>query len=93
MLNRSVDEGIGMKDLDTLQLELEKLLSASAVRSRLLTSELEGLDRVEDRHDTKKGKLFEKVLHSIYLTILHILKKYCPSRLHQNTEKWKKKSN
>lgn len=60
VLSRSQDEGIGMKDLDQLQQELEKLLSASAVRSRILSSEFEHIDRVEERHE-KKGKLFDKV--------------------------------
>ncbi|GLV43059.1 transcriptional Adaptor 3 [Carabus blaptoides fortunei] len=59
VLSRSQDEGIGMKDLDQLQQELEKLLSASAVRSRILSSEFEHIDRVEERHE-KKGKLFDK---------------------------------
>lgn len=36
ILNRTEDDGVGMEDLDALQLELEALLSAVVVRTRVL---------------------------------------------------------
>jgi len=36
ILNRAEDDGVGMEDLDALQLELEALLSAVVVRTRVL---------------------------------------------------------
>lgn len=53
VLSKPSEEGITMKDLDQLQLELEKLLSVCAVRNRSLCSEYES---IEDR----KGKSFER---------------------------------
>lgn len=44
-----------MEDLDLLQQELEKLLSTCAVRNRLLRSEIESIDRVEERRE-ERGK-------------------------------------
>ena len=36
ILNRTEEEGVGMEDLDALQLELEALLSAVVLRNRVL---------------------------------------------------------
>lgn len=60
ILNRPLEDGVGMEDLDQLQQDLEKLLSTCAVRSRLLKSELESIDKIEERRKTKKGKPYEK---------------------------------
>lgn len=56
ILNRTEDEGVGMDDLDALQLELEALLSAVVVRSRVLREEIQVLSNAEEKRD-KKGKL------------------------------------
>lgn len=56
VLNRTKEEGVGMEDLDKLQLELETLLSAVAVRIRELNNEITTLSTAEERKD-KKGKL------------------------------------
>ncbi|XP_067005455.2 transcriptional adapter 3-B isoform X2 [Anabrus simplex] len=56
VLHRTEEEGVGMDDLDALQLELEALLSAVAVRSRVLQEELQVLSNAEEKHD-KKGKI------------------------------------
>ncbi|XP_015603314.1 transcriptional adapter 3-B [Cephus cinctus] len=58
ILQRSAEEGVGMEDLDTLQLELETLLSAVVVRSRMLQDEIANLSSAEERRDkrSKSGK-------------------------------------
>lgn len=58
ILKRTVEEGVGMEDLDTLQLELETLLSAVVVRHRTLQDEIANLSSVEERRDrrSKSGK-------------------------------------
>lgn len=61
ILHRSSDEGVGMDDLDSLQLELEALLSAVVVRSRVLSKEINTLSNAEEKQ--KKGKLSNKSLH------------------------------
>ncbi|KAF5295154.1 hypothetical protein FQR65_LT10542 [Abscondita terminalis] len=60
ILNRTLEDGVGMEDLDQLQQDLEKLLSNCAVRSRLLTTEIESIDKIEERRKTKKSKPYEK---------------------------------
>ncbi|KAF5290838.1 hypothetical protein FQA39_LY14600 [Lamprigera yunnana] len=60
ILNRPCEDGVGMEDLDQLQQDMEKLLSTSAVRNRVLKSEIESLDKMEERRKTKKGKPNEK---------------------------------
>ncbi|KAF5298832.1 hypothetical protein FQR65_LT09582 [Abscondita terminalis] len=61
VLTRSAEDGVGMEDLDQLQLDLEKLLSTTASRYRFLKSEMECLDEVEEKKKNKKFKPFEKV--------------------------------
>ncbi|KAG7207698.1 hypothetical protein KM043_009316 [Ampulex compressa] len=58
ILQRTVEEGIGMEDLDTLQLELETLLSSVVVRHRMLQDEIASLSSAEERRDkrSKSGK-------------------------------------
>lgn len=57
ILKRTPEEGVGMDDLDTLQLELETLLSAVVVRHRNLQEEISNLS-AEERRDrrSKSGK-------------------------------------
>lgn len=58
VLQRNTDDGINMEDLDTLQLELEMLLSSVVVRSRMLQEEISSLSASEERRDrrSKSGK-------------------------------------
>ncbi|XP_012543058.1 transcriptional adapter 3-B [Monomorium pharaonis] len=58
ILKRTPEEGISMDDLDTLQLELETLLSAVVVRHRTLQDEIASLFSAEERRDrrSKSGK-------------------------------------
>ncbi|CAL1675950.1 unnamed protein product [Lasius platythorax] len=58
ILKRTAEKGVGMEDLDTLQLELETLLSAVVVRHRTLQEEIANLSSVEERRDrrSKSGK-------------------------------------
>ncbi|KAK4871682.1 hypothetical protein RN001_015806 [Aquatica leii] len=60
VLTRSAEDGVGMEDLDQLQLDLERLLSTTASRHRLLKSEMECLDQVEEKRKNKKFKLSDK---------------------------------
>lgn len=56
VLARSEEDGVGMEDLDTLQLELEALLSCVAVRNRVIREEIKLLESAEEKRD-KKSKL------------------------------------
>lgn len=58
ILQRNAEEGVGMEDLDTLQLELETLLSSVVVRTRTLQDEIANLSSAEERRDkrSKSGK-------------------------------------
>ncbi|KAK0084617.1 hypothetical protein PV325_006725 [Microctonus aethiopoides] len=58
ILQRTTDEGVGMEDLDILQLELETLLSSVVVRTRMLQEEITCLSSAEERRDkrSKSGK-------------------------------------
>lgn len=58
ILLRKPEEGVGMEDLDTLQLELETLLSSVVVRHRMLQEEMTNLSSAEERRDrrSKSGK-------------------------------------
>jgi len=53
VLNRSKEEGVGMEDLDRLQLELEMLLTGVVVRIRDLNNEITTLNIAEERRDKK----------------------------------------
>ncbi|KAL0118306.1 hypothetical protein PUN28_009152 [Cardiocondyla obscurior] len=53
ILKRSAEEGVGMEDLDILQLELETLLSAVVVRHRTLQDEIASLSSAEERRDRR----------------------------------------
>lgn len=54
-LSRSADEILPAEDLDTIQLELEHLLSTVALRFRVLKSEIESIDKAEESRD-KRGR-------------------------------------
>ncbi|XP_029170909.1 transcriptional adapter 3-B [Nylanderia fulva] len=58
ILKRTAEKGVGMEDLDTLQMELETLLSAVVVRYRTLQEETTNLSSAEERRDrrSKSGK-------------------------------------
>ncbi|KYN00888.1 PREDICTED: transcriptional adapter 3-B [Cyphomyrmex costatus] len=53
ILKRAAEEGVAMDDLDTLQLELETLLSAVVVRHRTLQDEITSLFSAEERKDRR----------------------------------------
>lgn len=53
VLARSEEEGVGMEDLDTLQLELEALLSCVAVRNRVIREEIKLLESAEEKRDKR----------------------------------------
>jgi hypothetical protein len=55
-----------MEDLDTLQLELEVLLSAAAVRIRALKGEVGALEHADDKKD-KKSRVAKPVCSSLHL--------------------------
>ncbi|KRT79482.1 hypothetical protein AMK59_6364, partial [Oryctes borbonicus] len=59
ILSRTAEDGVSMEDLDALQQDFERLLSTCAVRNRMLRSEVESIDRVEEKRE-KKGKFIEK---------------------------------
>ncbi|XP_043262081.1 transcriptional adapter 3-B [Colletes gigas] len=58
ILQRNTEEGVGMEDLDMLQLELEMLLSSVVVRHRMIQEEVANLSSAEERRDrrSKSGK-------------------------------------
>ena len=59
VLRRNEHDGIGMEDVDTLQLELEALLSATVVRKETLKEETKVLSNIEKYKIG--GKLHKKV--------------------------------
>ncbi|RWS30231.1 transcriptional adapter 3-like protein [Leptotrombidium deliense] len=59
VLNRSEEEGIGLEDLDALQLELETLLVSVVKRQAQLESEMESLANWQDKPKDKKSAISE----------------------------------
>ena len=59
VLRRSENDGIGFEDVDTLQLELEALLSATVVRKFTLKEESKVISNIEKYKSG--GKLYKKV--------------------------------
>ncbi|KAL3290213.1 hypothetical protein HHI36_023572 [Cryptolaemus montrouzieri] len=55
VFSRTSDDGVTMDDLDALQQDLEKLLSNCALRNRFFRTEIESIDKVEEKRD-KRGK-------------------------------------
>ena len=60
VLRRSENDGIGLEDVDTLQLELEALLSATVVRKFTLKEETKVLANIEKYKSG--GKLHKRVI-------------------------------
>ena len=58
-MRRSEHDGIGLEDVDTLQLELEALLSATVVRKFTLKEETKVLNNIEKYKSG--GKLHKRV--------------------------------
>ncbi|EDS31980.1 conserved hypothetical protein [Culex quinquefasciatus] len=55
----STDDLVPAEDLDMIQLELELLLSTVALRYRVLKSEMETIDKADERRE-RKGKFIDK---------------------------------
>ncbi|KAK9890256.1 hypothetical protein WA026_010366 [Henosepilachna vigintioctopunctata] len=55
VFSRTSDDGVTMEDLDSLQQDLEKLLSICALRNRYFRTEIESIDKVEEKRD-RRGK-------------------------------------
>lgn len=55
----STDDLVPAEDLDMIQLELELLLSTVALRYRVLKSEMESIDKADERRE-RKGKFLDK---------------------------------
>ena len=64
VLRRSENDGIGFEDVDTLQLELEALLSATVVRKFTLKDESKVISNIEKYKSG--GKLYKKVILKNY---------------------------
>ncbi|CAB3360640.1 Hypothetical predicted protein [Cloeon dipterum] len=64
VLARTEKEGVAMDDLDTLQLELEVLLSAAAVRIRALKGEVGALEQPDTEKKDKKSRSAKPVKKS-----------------------------
>ncbi|XP_048404059.1 transcriptional adapter 3 isoform X1 [Stegostoma tigrinum] len=60
VLSRSEDDGIGIEELDTLQLELETLLSSASRRLRILEAETQILTDWQDKKGDKRLLKFGK---------------------------------
>ncbi|KAJ9584598.1 hypothetical protein L9F63_021068 [Diploptera punctata] len=63
ILNRTEEDGVGMEDLDALQLELEALLSAVVVRTRVLQEEIGILNNAEEKQRSGDKKSKPSVSH------------------------------
>lgn len=61
VLQRNAEEGIVAEDLDTLQLELEILLSSVVVRSRIIQEEIANLSSAEERRDKRSERSAKKI--------------------------------
>ena len=70
VLRRSEHDGIGLEDVDTLQLELEALLSATVVRKFTLKEETKVLSNIEKYKSG--GKLHKKVICFSKLCLLRL---------------------
>lgn len=56
-MQRSPDDGVGMEDLDKLQMELEMLLSNVVLRQRTLHSEIALITSAEENKPKKTASL------------------------------------
>lgn len=59
VLTSTTEDLVPAEDLDMIQLELELLLSTVAVRYRVLKSEIETIDKADERRE-RKGKFIDK---------------------------------
>ena len=74
VLRRSEHDGIGLEDVDTLQLELEALLSATVVRKFTLKEETKVLSNIEKYKSG--GKLHKKVVFRFLISIFCLNENY-----------------
>lgn len=58
-LSNATEDLVPAEDLDMVQLELELLLSTVALRYRVLKSEIESIDKADERRE-RKGKFIDK---------------------------------
>ena len=76
VLKRSEQDGVGMEDIDTLQMELEALLSSTVVRKMTLKDELKVLLDVDKYKGGKYGKRVIFYCLFIYFKEMKTLKFY-----------------
>ena len=69
VLRRNEHDGIGLEDVDTLQLELEALLSATVVRKVTLKEEIKVISNIEKY---KSGGKLHKRVNFILLFRFHL---------------------
>lgn len=62
-----------MEDLDTLQLELEALLSATALRIRALKGEVGALNQTDEKKEKKSKSSSGKPVRNISCIIFQII--------------------
>nr|CAD7259387.1 unnamed protein product [Timema shepardi] len=60
VLNRSEEDGIGMEDMDALQLEMEAMLSAVVKRNYILNDEIQVMNTAEEKRDKKNKASMSK---------------------------------
>ncbi|KAK7788723.1 hypothetical protein R5R35_011013 [Gryllus longicercus] len=68
VLSRSDEEGVLMDDLDALQMELEALLSAVVVRSRVLQKEINTVTNNEEKHK-RRGNFANRHRHTTKINV------------------------
>lgn len=61
VLNRRESDGIGLEDIDTLQMELEAMLTATVVRKMILKEESKNLAHVENFKGASSAKSGKRV--------------------------------
>lgn len=64
VLRRSEQDGVGLEDIDALQLELEALLSATVVRKMTLKEEIKILNNIEKYKG--QGRSFKRVRELVF---------------------------
>jgi hypothetical protein len=64
VLRRSEQDGVGLEDIDALQLELEALLSATVVRKMTLKEEIKILNNIEKYKG--QGRSFKRVRKLVF---------------------------
>ena len=74
VLKRSDQDGVGMEDIDTLQMELEAMLSSTVVRKITLKEELDVLYDIEKYKG--HGKFNRKVISYLLCSSTDFLSKH-----------------